>query len=129
MSTYFPDLDWRRLMARLWLEQACQVFGVIVLLASAAPLWADDDDAGEQVASNRQDSKLQVGNNRVTVVLDEENGAWDANWHGDADAVVRRAGFTVVVAGQRLTPQGVQAEAVPLDDAHRPRHGSAPTMG
>ncbi len=98
-------------------EHACRVLGVVAMLASAAPLWADEEEASEKVVSSRQDSKLQVGNNRVTVVLDEENGDWDANWHGETDAAIRRAGFAVDVDGRRLTPQAVTAEAAPFGDA------------
>ena len=52
--------------------------GTVMMLAFTATLRAAEDDADGKVVSNRQDSKLQVGNDHVTVVLDEEHGDWDA---------------------------------------------------
>ena len=104
-------------MTKLWVEHACRVLGVAAMLASAAPLWADEEEASEKVVSSRQDTKLQVGNNRVTVVFDEENGDWDANWHGETDAAIRRAGLAIDVDGRQLTPQAATAETAPFGDA------------
>ena len=61
------------------------VFGVYVLLALATPLVASSAD----VVSLRGGGKLRVGNDRVTVVLDEADGTWDATWVSNEPAAVR----------------------------------------
>ena len=116
MSSYFPDLNWRRLMARLWLEQACRVLGVIVLLAFAVPLWADEEKTDEKASAFLKPSSIVHGdearlyNNHVTVVLNQSDGTWDATWRRGADATVHRAGLAIGVDGRWLAPQPFAVE-------------------
>jgi alpha-galactosidase len=69
------------------------------------------------VASASDGAKRRLTNDRVSIVLDETDGTWDATWLGNAGAAVRRVGFAVQAGGQNLTPRAVRAEVAPLTDA------------
>ena len=95
--------------AAVWPERARDLAGARQAAKQAA--------AGEKVLSSREGSKLRLGNNRVSVVLDEASGVWEATWLGGVDAAVRRVRFAVEAGGQTLVPQAARAEAAPLTDA------------
>jgi len=99
-------------------------------LAHAAAVWpkrseelaaarqaAKQAAGGENVVSAREGAQLRLANNRVSVVVDEADGSWDATWLGRMDAVVRRVRFGVEVDGQNVASQPVKAEAAPFTDA------------
>jgi alpha-galactosidase len=72
---------------------------------------------GEKVIFTREGNRVRLGNNRVSVILDETEGDWEATWLGQVEAAVRRVRFAVEANGRVLAPRAVKAEAVPLTDA------------
>ena len=64
----------------------------------------------------RDGNSLRLVNNRVSVVLSEADGAWDARWLGSIDAAVWRVRFAVEVNGQIAAPEKVRAESSPFTD-------------
>ena len=99
-------------------------------LAHAAAVWpkrseelaaarqaAKQAAGGENVVSAREGTRLRLTNNRVSVVLDEADGSWDATWLGGMDAVVRRVRFGVELDRQNLASEPAKAEAAPFTDA------------
>jgi hypothetical protein len=78
---------------------------------------ARDATPGEKTICIRDDGKVRLGNNRVTVVLTEADGVWDATWLRCVDAAVRRVGFAVEAGGQLLVPQAARTETGPVTDA------------
>jgi len=99
-------------------------------LATAAAVWpgrakdiaaarqaAGQAAASENVTAAREGDTLRLANNRVSVVVNEADGTWDATWLGSVDAAVRRVRFAVAVGGQSVAPEKVKAESAPLTDA------------
>lgn len=83
---------------------------------AAARQAAGQAATGEGVVSAREGPKLRLANNRVSIVLDESDGSWDATWLGEMDAAVRRVRFGVEVDRQNLASLPAKAEAVPFTD-------------
>jgi hypothetical protein len=99
------------------LGQAAAVWSARAGELAAARQAARQAAAGPGAAFSREGGRVRLGNNRVSVVLDEADGAWDAVWLGGVDAAVRRVRFAVEAAGQTLSPKAVKATAAPLTDA------------
>jgi hypothetical protein len=103
-----------------------EVFGRILPAAELKPQRHEELAASRQAArraatgvnviSAREGTKLRLTNDRVSVVLDEAEGSWDATWLGGMDATVRRVRFGVEVDRQNLTSQPAKADAVPFKD-------------
>ena len=96
-------------VAAVWPDRARDLAGARQAAGQAA--------AGENVVSLRKDGKLRLGNSRVSVVLNEKDGTWDATWLDGIDAAVRRVHWAVDVNGRTFQPAGVKAEVVPVSDA------------
>jgi hypothetical protein len=85
--------------AAIWPQRAREL--------AAARQAAKQAARGEKVVSSREGAKVRLGNDRVSVILDEKDGTWEATWLGAVDAAVRRVRFAVEAGGQTLAPQGV----------------------
>ncbi len=94
--------------AAVWPERAKDI--------AAARQAASQSARGENVTAVRDGNSLRLVNNRVSVVLSEADGAWDATWLGSIDAAVRRVRFAVEVNGQIAAPEKVRAESAPFTD-------------
>lgn len=99
-------------------------------LATAAAVWpgrakdiaaarkaASQSAPGETVTAVRDGTALCLVNSRVSVVVSEVEGAWDATWLGSVDAAVRRVRFAIEVNGKSVVPEKVRAESAPFTDA------------
>ena len=95
--------------AAVWPERAKDIAAARQAASQSAP--------GENVTAVRDGTTLCLVNNRVSVVLNEADGAWDATWLGSVDAAVRRVRFAVEVDGQSVAPEKVRAESAPFTDA------------
>lgn len=97
--------------AALWPERAREL---------AAARRAAHATAGETTACTREGGRVRLGNGRVSVVLDEAKGTWDAIWLGGVDAAVCGAGFAIEAGGREWSPRGARAELLPVRDAIGP---------
>ncbi len=94
--------------AAIWPERAKDI---------AAARQAARPSPGEAVAATRDGGQVRLANSRVSVVLHQADGAWDATWLGSVDAAVRRVQFAVEVDRQSLSPEKAEAAAAPFTDA------------
>lgn len=94
--------------AAIWPERAKEI---------AAARQAARSSSGEAVAATRNGGQVRLANSRVSVVLHQADGAWDATWLGSVDAAVRRVQFAVEVDRQSLSPEKAEAAAAPFTDA------------
>jgi hypothetical protein len=84
---------------------------------SAARKTAEKAAAGENVVTARMGTRLRLANHRVSVVLDEADGSWEATWLGNVNAAVRRMQFAVEAGDHKLSPASAKAEAANFTDA------------
>lgn len=69
------------------------------------------------VTCSHDGGELRIGNNLLSVVIDEADGVWNATWLGGLDAAMRRIRFAVAADGQILVPTELKTEVFPLSDA------------
>ncbi len=94
--------------AALWPDRAQDI--------SAARQAASETAAGENVTAARDGARLCLANSRVSVVLNEADGTWDATWLGVVDAAVRRVRFAVEIDGESTSPEEAEGQAAPFTD-------------
>ncbi|OHB86361.1 MAG: hypothetical protein A2V98_17000 [Planctomycetes bacterium RBG_16_64_12] len=96
-------------VASVWPERAEDV--------SAAREAAEKAVSGEDVVAARVGARLRLTNRRVSVVLDEADGSWEATWLGSVSAAVRRMQFAVEAGDQNLSPASAKAQTANFTDA------------
>jgi hypothetical protein len=102
------------------LEQAATAWPGRAGEIAAAREAAGRSASGGKTVSTRDGQMVSLGNDRVSVTLDEAEGTWGATWLGRTDAAVRRVHFALEADQRTLGPKGVRAEVVPCSDAIGP---------
>ena len=108
-----------RIIMRLMpgIERAAAIWPARVHELAEIRKAATQAETQQTVTCTRDGGKLRIGNNLLSVVVDEADGVWDATWLGSLDAAVRRIGFAVEADAQTLVPTEIKTEVVPLSDA------------
>ncbi len=99
-----------------WLPRAATAWSQRAAEIAPARKAAKETGKGAEVVSAREGSKVRVSNDRVSVVLDNSDGRWQATWLGGVDAAVRGASFAVQAGGVSLAPKGIRAQVASATD-------------